>query len=107
MTIEPQVTAYEVCAVPYDDHGNYASYAIKVERTHHTGRWAVRRMGLCLGADSEWDYEPLPSSREDDWLATHRFDLDTALALAVKVAPRVTVNGMTAAVMTRWIEEHP
>lgn len=36
-------------------------------------------------------------SREDDWLAAHRFDLDTALKLAREAAPHVTVNGRTVA----------
>lgn len=97
--IEPVVVAYEVCAVPYDDYGNYTSFTIRVEKTHHTETWAVRRMGRCLGRDGTWDWEPLPSSREDDWLATHRFDLETALRLAKAAAPRVVVNGMTVADM--------
>jgi hypothetical protein len=95
--MEPIITAYEVCAVPPDKYGNYTLFAIAVERTHHSGTWAVRRMGRCLGSEGEWDYEPLPSSREDDWLATHRFDLETALRLAVQVAPTITVNGHTVA----------
>lgn len=59
------------------------------------GRWAVLRHGWCLTADGTWDYEMRPSERDDDWLATHRFDLDTALALAKEAAPKVTVNGIT------------
>lgn len=95
--INPEVTAYEVCAVPPDRYGHHTLFAIAVERTHHTGTWAIRWMNRCLGSDGEWDYEPLPSSREDDWLATHRFDLETALRLAVEAAPHITVNGTTAA----------
>lgn len=41
------------------------------------------------------DYEMRPSEREDEWLAAHRFDLDTALELAKATAPNVTVNGFT------------
>jgi hypothetical protein len=59
-------------------------------------RWSVMRFSECLGADGEWDWEAGPSSREDDWLAAHRFDLDTALRLAAEHAPKVTVNGITA-----------
>ncbi|MEU8642301.1 hypothetical protein AB0C91_10325 [Streptomyces sp. NPDC048674] len=60
-------------------------------------RWAVLRHGRCLGTDGEWDYEVRPSEREDDWLAEHRFDVDTAIRLAKEKAPHVTVNGLTAA----------
>jgi hypothetical protein len=60
-------------------------------------KWAVTNGGhTCLGSDGEWDWEPIPSSREDDWLAAHRFDLETALHLAAEHAPKVTINGKTA-----------
>jgi hypothetical protein len=104
-TIEPIVTAYQVCAVPEDEAGNYLSYAITVERTHHTGRWAVRLRSSCLSVDGDWDYEPLPSSREDEWLDRHRFDLETALRLAVEAAPHITVNGCTVAGIIAWNAE--
>jgi hypothetical protein len=95
--VKPVVAAYEVCAVPYDEYGNYLSFLITVERTHHTGTWAVRLRGRCLGADGEWDWEHIPSERTDEWLHSHRFDLETALKLAVEVAPTITVNGYTVA----------
>ena len=60
-------------------------------------RWAILRHGQCLGADGTWDYELRPSEREDEWIASHRFDLDTALRLAKEAAPGVTVNGLAAA----------
>lgn len=97
MNVETIVTAYQVCAVPEDEAGNYLSFVIKVDRTHHTGLWAVRLRSRCLSVDGTWDYEPLPSSREDDWLDRHRFDLDTALRLAAERAPHVTVNGIAVA----------
>jgi len=60
-------------------------------------KWAVMTgMRRCLGTDGKWDWEPSPSNREDDWLATHRFDLETALRLAAEHAPKVTINGLTA-----------
>ena len=59
--------------------------------------WAVCRRGECLGADGEWDYEPLPSSRTDEWKASHRFPLEHALRLARFYAPSVVACGMTAA----------
>ena len=47
---------------------------------------------------------PSPSGREDDWLATHRFDLDTALNLAKEAAPKLTTNGFTVADALRFRE---
>lgn len=98
MTDQPEVlvepTRYEVSVLPHDDI-NRSSFTINVEARGH-GTWAVARHNQCLNASGQWDWEPSPSNREDDWLATHRFDLDDALALARKLAPTVTVNGRTA-----------
>ena len=71
-------------------------FEITVEYRGH-GRWAVLRHSQCLNHDGTWDWEMRPSEREDDWLDTHRFDLDTALRLAKEAAPSVSVNGLTAA----------
>jgi hypothetical protein len=46
-----------------------------------------------------------PSEREDDWLDTHRFDLDTALKLAKEQAPLVTVNGYTVTDALRMAQQ--
>lgn len=37
-------------------------------------KWAVRRGSECLSRSGEWEWEPLPSSRDDDFLARCRFD---------------------------------
>ncbi|HEY9413313.1 MAG TPA: hypothetical protein VIQ30_01015 [Pseudonocardia sp.] len=95
MNIEPRITEYTVCALPEDDI-NSGSYAITVAYRGR-GLWAVLRHRMCLGTDGEWDYESIPSEREDEWLATHRFDVHTALRLALEAAPKVTVNGWTVA----------
>lgn len=90
-----RVTRYEVSCLPQDNI-NAHHFTITVE-WRGDDRWAVLHHGFCLGADGEWDDEPRPSSREDDWLETHRFDLDTALILAKREAPKLTINGLTAA----------
>lgn len=91
VTVTP--TRYVVCAVP-EDVQDWDLFALTVER-RAPGRWAVCKRSRCLGADGTWDHESIPSEREDEWLATHRFDLDTALALAKEAALTVTVGGMT------------
>jgi hypothetical protein len=35
--------------------------------------WAVRNGFGCLNADGEFEYEPMPSSRDDEFLARCRF----------------------------------
>ena len=44
--------------------------------------WAVVDCGLCFNNRGEWEYEPLPSSRTDEFLERCRFPLDVALAAA-------------------------
>lgn len=86
---------YVVSLLP-EAHNDHHLFAVHAEY-RGPGVWAVTRMRDCLGADGQWDFEPSPSSREDDWLASHRFDLATALRLAREVAPTVVCNGRTAA----------
>ncbi|MFF7795604.1 hypothetical protein [Streptomyces sp. NPDC007991] len=94
-TPEPtvQATHYSVNCLPEDGIDSHV-FEITVE---YRGRnlWAVKRHSQVLGADGVWDYEMRPSERDDDWLAGHRFDLDTALKLAKQQTPLVTVNGHT------------
>ena len=43
-------------------------------------KWAVRLYGNCLNHDAEWEWEPMPSSRDDEFYARCRFDtLDKAV----------------------------
>jgi hypothetical protein len=89
-------TAYEVSLwPPGEETVNSSSFTIRVE-WRGEGRWAVLGGRYCLGTDGEWDWEAGPSNREDEWLATHRFTLEAAIALAREAAPRVIVGGMTA-----------
>lgn len=91
--VHVQAVKYTVNCLPEDDTDGHV-FEITVEYRGRD-RWAVLRHGRCLGADGLWDYEVRPSEREDDWLATHRFDLDTALKLAKEAAPKIRVNGFT------------
>ncbi len=94
--------AYAVSMWPEGEETvNTSGWTIKVEARGH-GKWAVLHSGQCLGTDGEWDWESIPSDRSDEWLATHRFDLDTALDLAQEAAPRVVINGMTPAQVRAW-----
>lgn len=94
MKATTRATEYEVSLLP-DGDINHGTYAVKVEYRGR-GLWAVTHHRRCLGTDGEWDFELNPSSREDEWLTTHRFGLEEALRLAEVAAPDITVNGRTA-----------
>ncbi|WP_189160936.1 hypothetical protein [Sphaerisporangium melleum] len=86
-------TRYEVSCLPVD-HRERRHFTLTVEYRGR-GLWAVSDGFEVLGKDGTWDHEPLSSSREEDWIAAHRFDLDTALEIAKKAAPHITINGFT------------
>lgn len=88
-----RATEYVVNCVPEDDI-NAPAFEITVAYRGR-GLWAVKRHSFCLGTSGAWDYEFIPSGREDEWLAEHRFPLDRALHLARAAAPNVVVNGHT------------
>jgi hypothetical protein len=94
-TVKP--TCYAVSLLPEDDV-NYRTHAVMVMYCVD-GRWAVIHQvtDTCFGADGEWADGIKPYGRGDEWLATHRFDHETALDLAKQAAPSVTVNGITTA----------
>lgn len=38
-------------------------------------KWAVRRSpGVCMTQDGEWEFEPMPSSRDADFMARCRYE---------------------------------
>lgn len=90
-----RVTRYEVSCIP-PDHIDADLFTIRVE-WRGRDRWAVLKRGYCLGTDGEWDYEPTSSERDEEWLAAHRFDEETALRLADEVAPHMRVRNYTVA----------
>ena len=91
--VRVQPTEYTVNCLPEDDHDGH-SFGITVQY-RGAGRWAVVHLGSCLGTDGEWDFGVKEYDRGDDWLDAHRFDEATALELAKKAAPHITVNGFT------------
>jgi len=90
-----RVTRYDVSCLPEDDI-NARAFTLTVE-WRGGDRWAVMDGPFALDANGVQDYEPRSSAREDDWLATHRFDEQTALELARRAAQKMTVNGWTVA----------
>ena len=91
------VTEYLVSAVPIED-GDSRHFALYVQ-WRGGDRWCVAdaqngATGV-LNAAGEWEWEPQPSERREDFLARTRFDMGTALEMARAAAPKVTVNGYT------------
>lgn len=88
-------TRFQVTVLPLDDV-NASNWSLIVEYRGHD-RWAVLRGArMCLSRGGSWDYEVIPSEREDEWIAEHRFEYAEAIRLAIHHAPTVVVNGMTA-----------
>lgn len=49
---------------------------VKIENTSKEGKedtWAIRSIGECYSRSGEWVYEPMPSNREDDFIAATRY----------------------------------
>ncbi|GAA3591041.1 hypothetical protein [Streptomyces osmaniensis] len=88
-----QATQYVVSCLPEGADGRH-SFTLNVAYRGE-GRWAVLDTPYCLNVDGTWDFEHTPSERTDEWIASHRFDLDTALNLARHHAARIHVNGHT------------
>lgn len=113
-TVHTRATTYTVTCLP-DDPIDPGDFDITVEFAGavtfdgprpENRQWAVRRRSRwCLSHGGNWDLETSDSRCDDDWLAVHRFDLETALRVAAEQAPLVRVNGMTAAQVLAWRAE--
>jgi hypothetical protein len=94
---EPAATVgeYRVSCLPRE-HRNYRHFVVYVfER--EPNRWVVRVNGEICDANGDQIEPRLPLEDFEAWAAKHRFDLDTALALAKRIAPTLIVNGYTVA----------
>lgn len=96
MTAIAVVSAYTVSRLS-DDGPDYDTWSICVEATGH-GRWAVRWHGRCLTKLGDWVWEPMPSGRDEDFLARTRWnDHDEAIAAAIAAEPHLVVNDLRPA----------
>jgi len=90
---QAKATNYTVSCLPEGDI-NRPGFTLNVAYRGDDA-WAVIDTPYCLSTNGTWDFEHTPSERTDEWIATHRFDLDTALRLAKQHARLMTVNGHT------------
>lgn len=108
-TIQP--TRYVISCLP-EGHDDRWTYSLQAEY-RGAGLWSVRYRGSYMAADGSrspgfaWSAGPDEPATQDEmdsfdneqneWLAAHRFDLDTALRLARQLAPTLTYCGRTVA----------
>lgn len=59
-------------------------FRLTVEK-RSAGKWAVCDGILVRLRSGEWDYEPSPSGRGDEWLASSRWTRDEAIAEALRI----------------------
>lgn len=85
-------TEYTVCGLPEDSEDS-AVWKITIEY-RSKGWWAVVHHACCLSIDNEWDYEPMPSGRTDEFKRRHRFHLPDAIRHAEEVYPKLIINGL-------------
>lgn len=100
-----RITAYTISALA---EGAFVDSYIWDIQVAYRGkdRWAVLHAGSALSRAGEWDWEPSPSSRDDEWLDDHRFAREEALELARAWAPLVRVNGRNAEELVRFHEKN-
>lgn len=90
-----RIAKYAVSCLPRA-HRSYWHFTVwVVERAPN--EWEVRADGTVHDADGNPIWGPLPLEDREAWHARHRFDLDTAVEIAKKIAPTLTVNGYTVA----------
>jgi hypothetical protein len=85
------ISSYSISVEDKIDADELDANAFIIERTRQRDGsvlWVVRANGRCLNKSGEWEWEPMPSSRDDEFLARCRFDsavaARAALAKAVK-----------------------
>lgn len=102
--VEP--TEYRV--TDYPEGGTNAHHFTMWVSWRGDDRWCVRDMLYCYDKDGNRAYEPLASSRTDDFKDRFRFSLDEALALAQKLVPKLRLGAgrnrpeKTAEEMWEW-----
>jgi hypothetical protein len=86
-------TTYTVCGLPESDV-NAQVWRITIEWRGPLDSWAICHIGRCLSSRGRWDHEPLPSSRTEAFIRSHRFTLAEAKQKAIQAYPKLEINGL-------------
>lgn len=89
-SIEIAGQAFEITAIRLSGDPRDAN-EVKLESCMGRGgsvRWAVRRGSSCLSSQGSWTIEPQPSSRDDAFLALHRFETPEAAVVVWRTKSR-------------------
>jgi hypothetical protein len=75
----------QVTFTPDDDRNGERSWAITVEWRGDENHCVKRGSLVWNDAAADWEYEPQPSSRDDEFIARTRYSYARACALAVRL----------------------
>lgn len=93
-----KVTGYSVYPTGYDEAERPSDKFHFVITIEDRGKgWAVCWMGDVLTKDGTWEWEPRPSSRDDDFFRRCRFTEEHAKERALEVVDSLEINGRTFA----------
>ena len=90
MTTKAEVTEYtvardEMLTSRRSGHGDAWAVRLRSSRLHRDAlAWRAANPGAPIVAPTTcgaWDYEPMPTNRDDEWIASHTFALAEALAV--------------------------
>lgn len=66
-------------AESYSARINGVDQGLKIDRTaYNRDCWAIRQAGMRLNKKREWEWEPIPSSRDDEFLERTTHTLEDA-----------------------------
>lgn len=86
-----------------DEYDEASHFDVYVE-WRSKDRWAVvDRFKACYNREGKRDYEPQPSSRDEDFLKEYRFSLEEAVEIAQRVAKTVKLNRFTVEDFSEFI----
>lgn len=83
MTLEEEMKEFGIRPIAYSMEGS----SIRIE-DRGAGAWAITNGGSCLNRDYQWEHEPLPSSRTQEFFERCRFGKSEAIHRAIEAKKR-------------------
>lgn len=101
MTTTATVTEYtidrdEMLTIRRSGEGDAWAVRLRSSRLHRDAlAWRAANPGAPIVAPTTcgaWDYEPMPTNRDDEWIASHTFALAEALAVCEATRPEAVAE---------------